>query len=92
MKLTRLYNDLWEEGVRIEELEFHPQFLRYLEALGIIKIEKGRLSPRDLTRIYKAQRLRYCLGVNWVGAAIIVDLMERVAALEERIERLSRGW
>ncbi|HHP50522.1 MAG TPA: hypothetical protein ENM97_01220 [Moorella mulderi] len=91
MKLTRLYNDLWEEGVRIEELDFHPPIFTLSRGSGHHQ-NRNRLSPRDLTRIYKALRLRCCLGVNWVGAAIIVDLMERVAALEERIERLSRGW
>jgi hypothetical protein len=47
--------------------------------------------PADaVRRLRRLLRLRRDLGVNFVGAAILVDLLERMEALERELDRLRR--
>ncbi len=64
-------------------------------------IEEGLLSPQregkryvfnedDLKRLLLIRRLRDDLGVNLAGIDIILQLLDRISALEEEITRLRR--
>jgi DNA-binding transcriptional MerR regulator len=44
------------------------------------------------TRIRRMLRLRADLGVNFAGAAIIVDLVQRLDHLDAELTRLRRRW
>jgi MerR family transcriptional regulator/heat shock protein HspR len=59
--------------------------------LGIVEIKDGYISHADLRRIHKVMRLHRSLGVNLAGASVIVDLMERLEAMEQEIKRLRKG-
>jgi MerR family transcriptional regulator, heat shock protein HspR len=74
-------------SVFIYDLPFQPLLLERLAAIGIIEIRNGMLSKEEVERIRKVLRIRQSLGVNLAGAAIIIELMDRLEAMEVEIER-----
>ncbi|MEW6273749.1 MAG: chaperone modulator CbpM [Bacillota bacterium] len=92
MTLLRIYYHGGEqEKLDICGLEFHPEMLEILHELGIIEIREGCLGPEQLRRIYKLLRLKNSLGVNLSGAAVILELLDRIEELQEEIEKLRRA-
>ena len=81
-----------EEGewVDLGSLEIHPELTQKLAEWGIVEIRGGYVHVRQAARLQKLMRLRRKLGVNLPGAAIIVDLLERIEMLEDEIDRLKR--
>jgi MerR family transcriptional regulator, heat shock protein HspR len=78
-----------EEGwISIRSLDYHPELLERLVALGIVETENGLIHSSQVQRLDKIWRLRNCLGVNLAGASIILDLLARIEALEEEILRI----
>ena len=43
---------------------------------------------RSLLRVRKARRLKQDLGINLAGAALVLDMMEEIEHLKERLRRL----
>ena len=82
------YNDEGDEGLPLGELDLHPELLRLLEEWGIIEIREETIRPRQLQQVYKLLRLRQTMGVNLPGAAIILELLERIEALQSEVDRL----
>lgn len=80
-------DDTW---VDLNSLDIHPEMAQRLSEFGILDIREGYIRRQHVARLAKLQRLRY-LGVNLNGAAIILDLLERIEALQEEIDRLRRG-
>jgi MerR family transcriptional regulator, heat shock protein HspR len=69
----------------------HPQTLRMYERLGLIRprriSEKNRMySESDIERLRQIHRLTRDLGVNLAGVEIILDLLERMEALQRQTE------
>jgi hypothetical protein len=65
--------------------------VRLLVELGLVEAEPGapdRFSCATAARLRRMLRLRADLGVNLTGAAIIVDLMERLERLDAELLRL----
>jgi len=79
--------DIW---IDINTLEVHPDVTEQLADLGIIEIHSGHVKARQVSRIQKLMRLRRNLGVNLPGAAIILDLLERMEEMQEEIDELKR--
>ncbi|MFZ5639309.1 MAG: chaperone modulator CbpM [Bacillota bacterium] len=79
-----------ETWVDIKTLEIHPEVAGRLAELGIVEISRGQVPARQVSRLRKLMRLRRNLGVNLAGAAIILDLLERVELLEDEVERLKK--
>jgi MerR family transcriptional regulator, heat shock protein HspR len=92
MKLIRIHchTDL-NESLTTFNLEIHPDLLDLYRDLGIIKIEEDSISYEDLRRLQKMIRLRDNLGVNTIGASIIVDLLDKIEKLQDEIDSLRRG-
>ena len=71
----------------------HPDFVRRLLALGLLEAEPGpaagelRFAPSQLAAAARLQRLRSGLGLNYAGLGLVVDLLDRVAALEAALRR-----
>jgi MerR-like DNA binding protein len=68
-------------------------FVEELVQLGVISIQPGteRAFPAEVTlRVGRFVRLQRDLGVNREGAAVIVDLLDRIEALEHRLAQLER--
>jgi MerR family transcriptional regulator/heat shock protein HspR len=71
-----------------------PTMLVRLLRLGLVEPEAG--GPSEFTaataaRLRRMLRLHRDLGVNLTGAAIIVDLLERLEGLEAELARLRSG-
>ncbi|MDW7650673.1 MAG: chaperone modulator CbpM [Bacillota bacterium] len=79
------------EWVSIQTLDYHPEYLERLAALGVVQLKDGLIHTNDLRRLHKLARLRSCLGVNLSGASIILDLLDKVEELQEEIRRLQRN-
>jgi len=67
-----------------------------LVRLGLVEPQPDapdRFSSATAARLRRMLRLRADLGVNFAGAAIIVDLVERLERLEAELTRLrGQGW
>lgn len=59
--------------------------------LGIIEPVGSMLHPREIARIAQIQRLRQDLGLNLVGAAMVLDLTQEVAQLRAQLEVYRAG-
>lgn len=91
MKLIRIHchTDL-NESLTSYNLEIHPDLLDLYRQLGIIEVEEGLISHEDLRRLQKMIRLRDKLGVNTIGASIIVDLLDKIETMQDELDNLRR--
>ncbi|KUG02656.1 hypothetical protein ASZ90_020024 [hydrocarbon metagenome] len=90
MRMIRICYHTAYDKLPISELDIHPDLLDILEELGIVQIKDNCIESQDSRRLYKMMRLKEFLGVNFNGAAVIVELLQRIEELEEEIERLKR--
>jgi hypothetical protein len=65
----------WEAGL-------HPALVRHFVDLGLVEPAGGRAAAARLAR---AARLRRDLGLNYAGAVLACELLERIDALEARL-------
>lgn len=76
--------------VDFDSVELPREMLFKMADLGIIDV-KGRLVRADhIGRAYKALRLHRSLGVNFNGAAVILDLLDRIEQMSEELEQRRR--
>ena len=69
----------------------HPELVRRLMLLGVIDPEEGAgewFRPEVTLRLQRTLRLRRDLGVNYNAAALVLDLLDRIDALETRLRHL----
>ncbi len=74
-------------------LNIHPQTLRQYEREGLVEPSRtqGRMrlySQRDIDRIKLILRLTRDLGVNLAGVDIIMQLKEKIDAMQKEIDSL----
>lgn len=83
----------------IEELALaaglHIGFVEQLVEYGVIEPAPGSASPilfpaASIDRLRCAVRLRRDLGVNLAGAAVIVEMRERLRSLRAELERFHK--
>jgi hypothetical protein len=72
----------------------HPELVGRLVQLGLLDAEVdagGRLwfAPEDLSRAARIQRLRAGLCLNYAALGVVLDLLDRIEALEATV-RASR--
>jgi DNA-binding transcriptional MerR regulator len=68
----------------------HPEMVQRLVALGILDSERDAAGNlwfgRDqLLALARIRRLRAGLGVNYAALGLVIDLLDRVAALEREL-------
>jgi DNA-binding transcriptional MerR regulator len=71
----------------------HPELVQRLVVLGLIDPEEGYsdlFRPEITLRIQRILRLRRDLGINYNAAALVLDLLERIEALEGRLRHYER--
>jgi DNA-binding transcriptional MerR regulator len=71
----------------------HPALVERLVALGLIEPLEGksnRFPPNVTLRLQRALRLRRDLGLSYNGAALVLELLDRIEALEQRLEQCER--
>lgn len=80
-------DDHW---VDVSSLGIHPDIAGHLSEMGVVDYYRGHVPARQVRRLQKLLRLRSNLGVNLPGAAIIMDLLDKMEELREEVERLKR--
>lgn len=80
-------------SVVARKIGVHAQTLRIYEREGLVQPARSRgglrmYSEADIERLRLIRRLMDELGVNIAGVDVILNLMERVRALEQQIETL----
>jgi hypothetical protein len=73
----------------------HPELVRRLVALGLLEAATdpaGRLwfVPAQLTEMARIQRLRAGFSLNYAAVGLVVDLLDRIAALEAAARSTTR--
>jgi chaperone modulatory protein CbpM len=73
----------------------HPELVRRLVALGAIDAScdsSGDLwfAPSQLAAVARIQRLRAGLGLNYASIGLVLDLLDRITALEAALRRARR--
>lgn len=72
----------------------HPDLVERLVQLGLVDFSgrdargESLFHESAVATIRRILRLRNQLGVNYVGVGVILDLMDRIETLEERIRDL----
>ena len=63
------------------------------EGFIIIRRVQGRclIAPEDVERITMIERLKADLGLNIAGIGVILEMRQKIMALQERLEELERG-
>ncbi len=59
--------------------------VRRLADLNVIEAEQDHLHAREVTRLTQILRLRRDLGVNWIGAGMVLDMSQEIACLRARL-------
>ena len=86
---------LYQIRVAAHILQVHPQTLRLYEREGLIEPQRSRgriryYSEDDIDRVRRIQRLVTDLGVNLAGAEVILNMRERILALQRDLDELQR--
>jgi MerR family transcriptional regulator/heat shock protein HspR len=77
-------------GVAARLVDCHPQTLRMYERLGLVMPRRTGTNVRlysesDIHKLRQIQRLTQDLGVNLAGVGVILDLLERMAAMRDEM-------
>ncbi len=79
--------------IELHRLGLPRDLLLKMGELGIIEIQQNHVRSDQIARIFKALRLRRALGINLMGAGVILDLLEEMEALQTELEQLKKqGW
>jgi len=75
-----------------EQYQIHPQTLRLYEREGLLKPSRSEGNTRlytqeDIERLEVILKLTRDFGVNLAGVEIILNMRERMAAIEQQIEQ-----
>ncbi|MBE9224861.1 hypothetical protein IQ264_05190 [Phormidium sp. LEGE 05292] len=54
-------------------------------SLNLIEAKNAKLREPDIARIAQMLRLRRDLGLNWVGAGMVLDLSREISLLKARL-------
>ncbi len=82
-----------EEGDRLYTFEYAASVtqtsitvVERFAALGLISPMESMLQGRDIARINQILRLRRDLGLNLVGAAMVLDMAQEIAQLRAQLQ------
>lgn len=86
------------EGDRLYSYEQAASFIQTsvtlverLVALDLVQAENQMLRVQELDRIAKILRLRRDLGLNLVGAGMVLELTQELAQLKARLRAYQQG-
>lgn len=89
--------DLSSESAKGEEQQYSIEqvasmtavsvtLVRRLVALNVLESEQEQLHIKEVTRLTQILRLRRDLGVNWIGAGMVLDMSQEIARLKARLQ------
>jgi len=73
-----------QAGVRIVHVRRYLEFGLF-EPHPAAAVEPPRFDPRSAARVARAERLRRDLGLNYAGAVLACELLDRISELEGRL-------
>jgi hypothetical protein len=86
-----------EAGVKIVHVRrylefglFEPDRSVAAESGASVAAESDRFHPSSAARVARAERLRRDLGLNYAGAVVVSELLDRIGELEARLRPRSR--
>jgi hypothetical protein len=70
----------------------HPELLARLVALGLVEVTTGpdgapRVPVRELATVARIRRLHDDLTLNYAAVGVVLDLLDRIDELEDRLAR-----
>jgi chaperone modulatory protein CbpM len=79
-----------------ERAGLHPDLVRRFVALGLLNASRdpaGALwfAPDQLAVVARIRRLRHSLPLNYAAIGLVLDLLGRIAELEDRMRRTT-SW
>ncbi|MFH1560120.1 MAG: helix-turn-helix transcriptional regulator [Chloroflexota bacterium] len=95
-------NQTWDDddpcyviSVAARMVRVHSQTLRYYEREGLLEPARSRgnirlYSQRDIERLRRIKSLTDELGLNLAGVQVVLQMMERMAQMEQEIQRLTQ--
>jgi len=97
---VRLSRVVWSDtGDRLYSFEQAAYFtqtsvslIEQLVALGIVEPTGTMLRRQDLVRVVKVQRLRRDLGLNLIGAAMVLDMAAEIARLKAQLRAYQTAY
>lgn len=80
-----------------EAVGARPRQLQHLARLGLLEVVSGEagqmlIPARSVMRLRRIHRLRRDLGVNFTGADIILDLVERLERLNRELAEMRQRF
>jgi len=72
-----------QAGVRLVHVRRYLEFGLF-EARPAPATETPRFAPSAAARVARAERLRRDLGLNYAGAVLVCELLDRISELEAR--------
>src|SRR5665647_791052 len=84
-------------GIAARLVNVHQQTLRYYERLGLLEPGRSRgnirlYSMRDIQRAQQIRRLIDELGVNLAGVEVILNMTDRMVAMERRMALMQQQY
>ena len=73
-----------QAGVRIVHVRRYLEFGLF-EPYPAAAVEPPHFDPRSAARVARAERLRRDLGLNYAGAVLACELLDRISELEGRL-------
>jgi chaperone modulatory protein CbpM len=73
-----------EAGVKIVHVRRYLEFGLF-EPDRSVAAESDRFRPSSAARVARAERLRRDLGLNYAGAVVVSELLDRIGELEARL-------
>ena len=95
-------NETWDDddpcyviSVAARMVRVHSQTLRYYEREGLLEPARSRgnirlYSQRDIERLRRIKSLMDDLGINLAGVQVVLQMMGRMAEMEQEIKRLTQ--
>ena len=78
----RLYS--FEHAARVTETSV--TIVERLVTLGLVEPDNSMLRSQDVARIAQIRRLRQDLGLNLIGAAMVLDMAQEIAQLKAQLQ------
>jgi DNA-binding transcriptional MerR regulator len=72
-----------QAGVKIVQVRRYLEFGLF-EPHPATAAKTPRFDPRSAARVARAERLRLDLGLNYAGAVLVCELLDRISELEAR--------
>jgi DNA-binding transcriptional MerR regulator len=73
-----------QAGVKIMHVRRYLEF-GLLEPHPATPAEAARFDPSSAARVARAERLRRDLGLNYAGAVLVCELLDRISELQARL-------